>query len=148
MTPETATTVQTVAGLIATLSTWPNWAIAAFLLMVPVIGPHGLVIYLWWKDSRAMREMSEAHRNDTKTQLESYREDTVKTLRRLERYQRELKSNYDDNVELVEQREKDFQLLQQITQDQQGASLSLANALTELTTVIKTNQHCPAMRAE
>ena len=80
-------------------------------------GPFGIVLVIWWYDSRAMRELIAVYREDTES------------LRRM----------YENNAILVKNYEK-------LAGDLQDVVIMNTQATTRLGQAIETNQFCPVKR--
>ena len=148
MSPENLAVIKGIIDIVNALGTWPNWGIVLLLAAIFFLGPLSAVVYLWRKDIAALSALQEAHRKTTAKQMDHYREDTGKILNQLGDYMKETRRMYEDNAALVVAREQDFKALCQVVEDQQGISISVTKAITQLTESIRTNQFCPATRVE
>jgi hypothetical protein len=123
--------------LLRALAAWPNWAVLMLLIVLALGSPMGVLVWFWRSDSSVMRAM-----------LAAYREDTVNTDRRVEKYMAEMRSMYENNVELVRDRAADYDQLSKMMTDHHLTITKLTDALARLDASIRTNQFCPAARVE
>ena len=79
----------------------------------------GIIVVIWWIDSKNIRKI-----------LESYRDDTRKAVQR-----------YEDNVRLVTHYEE-------LARDLKDVVMMNTQAMTQNYQAIKTNQYCPQVRLE
>jgi hypothetical protein len=110
-----AESVSTLSGLLAILGTF---------------GPYGLLLLLWYLESKSQRASADEHKKEMSIVLQQYKDDM-----------REQRLMYESNAALVK-------TTQDIASDLKDLVILNTTQMTTLSEDIRQNQYCPLVRVE
>lgn len=93
-------------------------------------GTFGVVVLIWYLDSKAIRKTQQQYKDDMLKVLRQYKDDMADARRR-----------YENNVKLVE-------AYQDVARDLKDLIIMSTQHLTRLSDQISQNQYCPMQRIE
>jgi hypothetical protein len=140
--------IDALGTLLKALGSWPTVALVAVIAAAICFAPLAALVHIWRRDTATIRGLVEDHRRETADIMSAYRVDTARILGQHGDAIKDFRQSYDNNVELVHERARDFNLLRQLVDDQQGLTVSMVRIMTALEQSIRTNQYCPESRVE
>jgi len=102
----------------------------SILSVLSEFGLVGLVLFIYWLDTKKLAQQHESHRSEVSRILEQYRQDMA-----------ELRRMYESNVRLVEAYEG-------VAKDLREVVIMNTQVITRMEEAIRDNQYCPMVRLE
>lgn len=93
-------------------------------------GTVGLILFMWWYDSKYMREQAAQHKKDLETVLAQYKQDMS-----------EQRKMYENNVKLCES-------FASISKDLRDIVILNTQQITTMAGEIRQNEYCPMIRVK
>lgn len=112
-------------------------SVTLILNILQNFGPIGLIAFMWWADSRAMRKIIDENKQYIQSILNSYKDD-INEIRRM----------YESNVRLVEDYVALGSKYASLATDLKDAYIMNAQVNQRLADDIEDNQYCPYVRLE
>lgn len=104
--------------------------LATLVQILTTLGPFGLLLVLWWLDTKNLRALVESHRAEVAKILEQYKDSHS-----------EVRKMYENNVVLVEQ-------TQSLAKSLKDLVVLNIESSTRLSDDIRHNQYCPVARVD
>ncbi len=112
-------------------------AFATLANLLKAYGPFGLLVVIWYFDTKAMRKLNSQYREDTQKILADHKQ----YMNEQKEYMKKIQRNYESNVKLVRFYEGlAGQLKDVVTLNTQ--------AMTRISDDVNRNQYCPLVRVE